>query len=200
MNAVHPPVHSPHRAGTVRSLVVLARVNLARNRVRTALGAAGLAVAIAATTFLVLISLGFDGAVVGTLLGDAVAIQVRAADYAAVGATLLLALLGVANVMYLNIRERGVEFATLRSLGWTDTDLNRVIAAEATGIAVLGTTAGLAIGLAGAAAFLGAVPYPAIAATTAISLAAGAAIAIIAAGAASHLTSRLPITAVLAEE
>lgn len=200
LDAIHAPVPTPKRAVTVRSLRALAMVNLARNKVRTGLGAAGLAVAVAAATFLVVITLGFRGAVVGTLLGNAIAVQVRGADYAAVAATLVLALLGVANVMYLNIRERGVEFATLSSLGWSVSNLNRVIVYEALGLGVLGTLGGVIVGLGTADIVFASTPVATLIVTTAVCSGAGIGIALVAAAGATHLMRRLPITAVLAEE
>lgn len=200
MTAVRPAITGSRRASSVRSLVALGLAGLARNRARTAIGAAGLAIAIAAAAFLVVITVGFRGAVVGTVLGDAVSLQVRGADIAAVVAIVLLALIGIANVMYLNIRERAVEFATLRSLGWTMRDLNRVILAEALGMSMLGAAWGLVLGLGGALLILGSVPYAALAVAAVGCTLLSAVIASLSAGAASQVISTRPISAVLAEE
>ena len=51
-----------------------------------------------ALTLLVAITLAFRGAVVGTLLGDVVAVQIRGVDYVAVAATVTLGVLAVADV------------------------------------------------------------------------------------------------------
>lgn len=200
LGAVHAAVPTPRRSVTVRSLPVLALVNVGRNKVRTLLGAGGLTVAIAAATFLAIVTLAFRGAVVGTVLGDAVAVDVRAADYAAVAATLLLALVGVVTVMYLNIRERGVELATLASIGWSAATLNRVITYEALVIGALGTASGIAIGAGGAAIVFDRAPVGSLLLTVALSVAVGLAITLLAAAGAGHLVRRIPITAVLAEE
>ena len=116
----------------VWTTTALALTNLSRARVRTVLAAAGVAVAVAVCTALLGIAQAFQGAIVGTALGDAVAIQVRAADYAAGAAILLLALVGVAAVLYLNIRERGAELATLMAIGWRRRDLAQLITREGT--------------------------------------------------------------------
>lgn len=200
MVAIHAPVPTPRRATTVRSIRALAGVNLTRNRVRTALGASGLTVAVAASTVLLAISLSFRGAVVGSVLGNAVAVHVRTADYAALGATLLLALLGVTNVIYLNIRERGVEFATLLAAGWSSGELNRVTLGEAFGLGVIGTGAGIVLGSVAATAFIAGVSTLALVVTALICMAVGLAITILAALGASHLLRQLPITALLTEE
>ncbi|WP_415143448.1 FtsX-like permease family protein [Nocardioides sp.] len=198
MAAIHVPAPTPRRTTVVRSVLALARVNLVRNRVRTLLGACGLTVA--AATLLLVVSLGFRGAVVGTVMGNAVAIQVRTADYAAVGATLLLALLGVVNVIYLNIRERSVEFAALLSMGWSARELNRSVLWEALGLGMLGTTSGVLLGVAAAAAFIAGAPLSAIGLTALICVGVGLGVTLLAALSASQLLRRLPITALLTEE
>jgi short subunit fatty acids transporter len=68
---------------------------------RAAIGAASLAIGITALTVLAAMTFAFRGVVVGSLLGNAVAVQVRGVDYVAVVATITLgvlagAVLGVA--------------------------------------------------------------------------------------------------------
>ena len=73
-------------------------------------------------------------------------------DTVAVAATVLLGALGaVADVLYLNIRDRSAELATLRATGWTAGALARLVAAEGFGIGVLGGLLGAGLGLAGLA-------------------------------------------------
>ncbi|WP_460829445.1 ABC transporter permease [Nocardioides hungaricus] len=200
MTAIHAPVPAPRRATLVRSVLALARVNLTRNKVRTLLGACGLTVAVAASTLLIGVSLGFRGAVVGSVMGNAVAIQVRTADYAAVGATLLLALLGVANVIYLNIRERGVEFATLLSTGWSARELSRATLWEALGLGMLGTVSGIILGLAAAAVVISGASASIMVLTALTCMGVGLTVTLLAALGASQLLRRMPITALLTEE
>lgn len=90
----------------------LAWVNVTRTRARSTLAAAGLAVAVAVLTVVVGIIAAFRGAVVGTLLGSAVTVQVRGSDYAAAAAIVVLTGIGVANVLFLSIRERGAALPT----------------------------------------------------------------------------------------
>ena len=80
-------------------------------------------------------------------MGRAVTIQVRTVDYAATAATMVLAIIGVVNVMILNIRDRGSELAALLAVGWTDRALTRMIASEGLGIGLLGALPGLVVGL-----------------------------------------------------
>jgi cytochrome c biogenesis protein CcdA len=75
---------------------------------------------VAALTLVTGVTLAFRGVVVGSLLGDAVAVQVRAVDYVAVVATVALGVVAVADVVALGIRERSAELATLRALGWPE--------------------------------------------------------------------------------
>ena len=60
----------------------------------------------AALTLLIGVTLAFRGAVVGSLLGDAVTVQVRGVDYVAVAATVALGVLAVADALLISISER----------------------------------------------------------------------------------------------
>lgn len=198
ISALQPDVTITHRTRLqVWTTGALARANLSRSRTRTILAAAGIGLAVAVCTALVGIAQAFQGAVVGTALGDAVAIQARGADYAAGAATFLLALLGVAAVLYLNIRERGPELATLLAIGWRRRDLARLITQEGTLIGLYGALPGAALGVAALAGLTGQLPAPLLA------TGAGAgALGILACAAAAYSTTvlirRLPVTTLLA--
>ncbi|MFG2040742.1 FtsX-like permease family protein [Dactylosporangium sp. NPDC048998] len=196
---LRPVALRPRRAGRPRGPLGLGLRNLLRVPGRTLLGAAALAIGITAATLLGAVTFAFHGAIVGTLLGDAVSLQVRSVDTIAVSATVLLGALAVADVLYLNIRDRSAELATLRATGWTAGALGRLVAAEGFGIGVLGGLLGAGLGLAGAAWLVGAVTtglvWTAIAA-----LAAGAAVATAAALVPALLLQRLPTARLLAEE
>jgi len=97
----------------------------------------------------------FRGVMVGSLLGDAVAVQVRGVDYLAVTATVALGVLAVADVVFLNIRERAAELATIRSFGWRESSLARLVVTEGVVIGAVGSLAGAGLGLAAAAEFAG---------------------------------------------
>jgi len=125
----------------------LALVNLLRTPVRTLVGAAGLAVGVAALTVLLAIERAFQGTLVDTLLGNAISIQVRGADLVAVILTIVLAGLSVADVLFLNLRDRAAEIATLRTVGWGETHLATVIALEGVGLGILGGIAGVVVGM-----------------------------------------------------
>ncbi|WP_116953455.1 ABC transporter permease [Jiangella endophytica] len=149
------PVVRGVRAPVVRGVRTLAVANVVRSPGRTGLGVLVVALGCAALTALLGITLAFNGAVVGSVLGDAVSVRAREIDYVAVLVTVLLSSIAVADVVFLNIRDRRAEFAVLQAVGWGDGRVRRVVLAEAALIgltgAVCGTVAGLAIaaGLAG---------------------------------------------------
>jgi ABC-type antimicrobial peptide transport system permease subunit len=133
-------------------------VNVLRTPGRSLVGALSLAVGVAALTLVTGVTLAFRGIVVGSLLGNAVAVQVRGVDYVAIAATVALGVLAVTDVVVLNIRERSAEFATLRALGWPESALGRLVIGEALLIGIAGSVTGAVLGLAAAAEFTGQVP------------------------------------------
>jgi len=199
LEAVRPAVRSTRGGRPVRSVRGLAARNLLRVPGRTALGVVSLGVGIFALTTLLAVTAAFRGAVVGTVLGDVVAVQVRTADYVAVAATLVLGGLAVADVLYLNLRDRSAEIATLRATGWRERQLTRLVALEGAGLGLLGGVGGAVLGLGAAAAFTGAVT-----ATMDFVAVAAAALGVIIATAASLPPAaglrRLPTATLLAEE
>lgn len=198
MAAVQPAVAQPRKASTLATVKAMGRVNVTRNLARTLLAALGLLIGVAAFTTLLAITWGFQGAVVGTVLGDAVAVQARGADYAAVAAILVLAALGVANVMYLNIRDRGPELATLRAVGWEPGHLDQMIISEGLSIGALGAVPGALLGVAAAWALTGSLTVVVVAAAG-VGLSTALALAIAAAMISTRLVRRLPTTVLLTE-
>src|SRR5439155_13255044 len=120
LDAVRPPVAAVTRRRPVRGIPSLALVNVRRARGRSLLAIAGLLVGVAGLTLLVAINRAFQGSLVGTLLGQAISLQVRGLDFVAVGVTIGLAALSVADVLFTNLRERAAEVVTLRTVGWRD--------------------------------------------------------------------------------
>jgi putative ABC transport system permease protein len=199
VSSVRPPVLAVRRAHQPGGITSLALLNVTRTPGRTAIGVASLAVGIAALTMLTAVTFAFRGVVVGSLLGDAVAVQVRSVDYIAAGATAALGVLAVADVVFLNIRERAAELATIRSFGWRDSALARLVITEGAIIGVTGSLAGAGFGLAAAAWFAGALPARLLA-IAAAAVAAGIIITAAAALLPAALLRRLPAANLLAEE
>jgi ABC-type antimicrobial peptide transport system permease subunit len=178
--ALRPIAGRAHRTRRPRTVLGLALVNLTRVPGRTLVGVAALAIGVCALTVLAAATYAFNGAIVGSLLGDAVSLRVRGVDTVAAVATVVLGALAVGDVLYLNIRDRAAEFATLHATGWGDGALTRLVAYEGLALGLLGALLGAGIGLAGVAWLDGTVParlvYVAIATAAAGTLAAGVAV------------------------
>lgn len=146
LDAILPPVTSRNSGRRVRSVLGMAFVNLGRLPGRTLVGAAGLLLGVAALTVLVAIEQEFHGTLVGTVLGSALSVQVRGADFVALGLTLALSALSAADVLYLNLREREAELVTLQTFGWSDGETRLLVALEALLLALGASVAGAVIG------------------------------------------------------
>ncbi|MBB5790568.1 ABC transporter permease [Jiangella mangrovi] len=152
---LQPRVLPGQRSPVVRGVRSLAVANVVRSPGRTVLGVLAVALGCAALTALLGITLAFNGAVVGSVLGDAVSVRAREIDYVAVLVTILLSSVAVADVVFLNMRDRRAEFAVLQAVGWGDGRVRRVVLAEAALIGLTGAVAGTLTGLAIAAGLAG---------------------------------------------
>jgi ABC-type antimicrobial peptide transport system permease subunit len=197
--AVRPAVLEARRAWRPRTLRALAVVNLLRTPGRTVLGALSLAIGVCALTLLLASTLAFHDTLVGTLLGNAVAVTVRGSDYVAVIATVGLGLAAVADVLFLNLRERAAEFATLTAAGWDDRALGRLLALEGMWIGAAGAVTGATVGLIAAAVFAGALPLALVLTALAAGLA-GTALAALTGLAPAAWLRHTPIVPILAAE
>ncbi|MGW1185316.1 FtsX-like permease family protein [Streptomyces drozdowiczii] len=197
--ALRPPVRASRRPHRRRTLASLASANLARVPGRTALGALSLAVGVCAVTAVAAILTSFDDHVVGTALGDAVALRVRGVDIAAALGTTLLGALSVADIVFLGIRERASEFALLRATGWSGAHLVRLVLHEAVLLGLLGAGAGAAAGAAAVAWLTGSVTA-ALAGTAATAAAGGVLLTAVAALGPVTALLRLPTAPLLAED
>ncbi len=197
--AVRPAVMPSRRAHAPRSLPGLAVTNLLRAPGRSLIGALSLAIGICALTLLLAFTLAFRGQVVGTLLGDAIAVQTRRVDYVSAVVTVVIGAAAVADVLYLNIRERVAEFATLRAIGWREATLGRLVTLEGAGMGMTGSVAGAGSGLALAAAFSGSLHAGLIIAAV-LAAVAGVVIATLAAILPARLLGRLAGPQALAQE
>ena len=200
LDAVRPAIRAPETVGRVRNTAGMAVANLTRVPSRTIVGAAGLFVGVGALTILIAIQRGFQGALVGTLLGNVVSIQVRGVDLLAAALVVALGAISVADVLFLNISERRIELVTLRTLGWRALDVARVICYEGFGMGVLGAGAGALLGLFVAERVIGGVAVSVGATASALALAIGIAAASVAALVPALRIGSLTAPAVLAEE
>ena len=199
VTSVRPPVLGVRRGHQPGGVTSLAAVNVLRTPGRALVGAVSLAVGITALTLLTAITFAFRGVIVGTLLGDAVAVQVRGVDYVAAAATVALGVLAVADVIFLNITDRAAELAAIRTFGWRESALSRLVITEGAIIGLAGSAAGAALGLAGAAEFTGQVS-PRLFLIAAAAVIAGVLVTALAALLPAQALRRLPAATLLAEE
>ena len=198
IDAVRPVARHGRRAHLVRGVLTLAAGSVVRAPGRAVVAAAALGVAVAGFTVLLAITRIFRGAVVGSLLGNAVSVQVRGVDYLAVGVIAALGAAAVADVLIINTRERASELATLFATGWREGTLAALVTAEGALIGALGSLLGGILGVA-AAVLLGA-GIGALVPLAAAGFGAGVVVAALASLVPATLTRRLPTTELLAEE
>ena len=197
--SVRPPVLPVRRARQPSGITGLALVNVLRTPGRTLVGAVSLAVGVSALTLLIAVTLAFRGAVVGTLLGDVVTVQVRGVDYIAVATTVALGVLAVADALLISITERAPELAVIRAFGWPEPALRRLVITEGALTGMAGSAIGAVPGLAGAAVFARQLPALLFAAAGA-AVVTGVLVTCVAALLPAHLLRRLPAAQLLAEE
>lgn len=157
-SALHPRAVVGRRSAHPRSIRGLAMANVGRSPGRTAMAAVSLATGVAGLLLLLAITWSFQGTVVGSLLGDAVSLRARAVDVFAVITTVVLSGLAVADVLYINLRERAAEFAVLQATGWNASAARRLVIYEAVYIGTIGGLLGSASGSLGIALLVGRLP------------------------------------------
>lgn len=146
-DAVRPAVSTPRRPTRLRGTASMALGYLRRTPGRVVAATLTLALAVASLTMLIGIVAGFHDTVVGSLLGNAVSVQVRGVDIAAGVLVGVLALGSLADILYLDIREQASSYASLQAAGWRDLTLGALIVQQAVLIGLLGALVGAAAGL-----------------------------------------------------
>lgn len=199
MEARRPVSCLPRRPHPSRSVFGLALVNVRRTPGRSVVAGLGVLIAAAAFTLLVCLATAFRGAVTGTLLGDAISVQVRGADVAATISIVIIAAAGIGNLTYLNLRARATELATLTALGWRPTVIARLILIETGLVATLFAITGAALGLSLFAVFAGSLTGPMWVAA-ALAAVVGLVSSLLAALIPTTALNRTPIAALLSEE
>ena len=106
--------------------------------------------------------------------------------------------LSVGDMLFLNIRERAPELVTLRSVGWRESHLARLVALEGLGIGLLGSLGGVGVGI-GLTLLVGG-PALELAVAGLLSGLVGVLVAIIGSLVPVSLIGRMTPAAVLAEE
>ncbi|MGV8908080.1 MAG: FtsX-like permease family protein [Propionicimonas sp.] len=123
-----------------------------------ALGALAVAVGTAAVAVVVEVNWIFAGTVVGSVLGDAVAVQTQASDVVAVAVIAVLALISVAVVLFTGATEDAPALAALRAVGWRDRSIAVLITSQGAIIGLIGAVVGLLVAVATMTVTFGANP------------------------------------------
>jgi ABC-type lipoprotein release transport system permease subunit len=153
-----------------RTLTRMAAANILRVPGRSLLAAAGVALAVAGLTLIAVLVTAFHGQTAGTLLGQAIIVQVHAADYLAAGICAVLGLALAGDIAYTATRDRAGEHALLRATGWTDADLTRLAGLETALTATAGAVTGTVLPVAAVWAATGTAPAAAITAAAVIAV------------------------------
>lgn len=182
----------------LRGTATMALSYLLRTPARVVTAALSLALGVTSLAILAGIIQGFRGSVVGTVLGDAISVQVQQPDVIAGALLAVIGLASLADVIYLDIREQASNYASLRATGWRDRTLAALVAWQAACIGAVGALLGVVLALAGLA-LLGALTLTTLLTTLGV----GAA-AVIAAVAVSLIPAlalrRLPMATLLAQD
>jgi ABC-type antimicrobial peptide transport system permease subunit len=198
LDAIRPPVTDRFSARNVSHMWIMAFTNLRRLPGRTLLGMAALFVSVAGMAALLSINLAFQGLLSNSLLGTFISLQVRGVDYLSIGLAVAVGALSVADVLFLNVRERGAELATLLASGWTKRNVARLVVLEGIILGFIGSTAGAVVGV-GLAALLGG-PALRMILTGLLAVALAVALVALASLVPARLVGRMAPTVLLAEE
>lgn len=198
LDAVIQVARIGRRARPVRSLTGMALANVRRAPGRAVLAAAALGVGVAAMTVLIAIDLTFTENIGGSALGGFITAQVRGVDFLSAGLAITLGAAAIADVTYLNLRERASELATLAATGWQRGQIARVLRTEAAVTSLAGAVTGAGCGLAAAAFAFG--QLPAVLAAAAAATVIAVAVALAATQAVLSGQGRGPVSEALADE
>jgi putative ABC transport system permease protein len=197
--ALMPAARAPRHGGRrVRTVAGLALTGIVRTPGRSAVAATGLAVGVAGLTVLLAAHVSFATSIGDSELAGLVNGSTRGTDLVSVLLTIALSAADLANLTYLNLRERAGELAALAASGWGRRQLTRLLASEAVVTAVTGAAAGAATGLVIAGIAFG-LTLPVLA-TAAIAAAGGTAVTLAAVITVLLFTSGRPLAAVLAAD
>ena len=139
-----PPIRAQRRSIKVNSPQALGLVGLTRRPLRLVRAVCAIAIAVIAVSILMIIAYTFQGAVAGTLLGDAIVLEVRTADIIAVIILTFLGLICLVMTLRFAHLEDASDWAILSAVGWHSTLVLRAVMAQGALIGVTGGLCGLA--------------------------------------------------------
>ncbi|WP_314146195.1 ABC transporter permease [uncultured Leifsonia sp.] len=200
-DAFRPRTTRHTSAGTVRlrGVVSLALLLGARRRGRATVAAVAVGLATACAVAVSMIVQSFNGAVVGSFLGNAVALHVRGPDIAAIVILSLLGLTAVVTVTTLAVMDDKASFATLRAIGWHDRKLALSLTVQNALIGAIGAAVGAVSAIVTIGAVIGA-PIGAGLATAVAAIAIATLACCLAALFPAALLRRLPVSRILAAD
>jgi len=200
VEAIKPPeLGGGRRLFRVRGGLTLGLQRILRRPGRLLLAATALGLATASLILLTGLVQSFRGQVIGTLLGDTIAIQVRPQDLVAAVFLAILGITATVMVLYMNITEDARTYATLQAAGWGRARLTTSITSQAAIIGLAGTTLGLIGGLSVTGWLTGTLPHPVL--TDAANIAIGGiAAAVLASLVPAASLRRIPTARILATE
>ena len=137
-----PPKHGVRWQHSARGTIGVGLAMLAQRPGRLVVGAAGVALAVVSDTLVLGVAWHFHDTLIGSLLGDAVAVQARTPDLVAAALITLLGLTAVGTLLFLEIAEDIKSFGALRAMGWSDAKVAVVIITQAAALAVVGIAVG----------------------------------------------------------
>jgi putative ABC transport system permease protein len=194
-----PAARAPRRRGLpVRSITGLAVSDVARTPGRCALAGAALAAGVAALAVLLAAQASFGRSIGDSALAGLVTASTRGPDLVSAFLAVGLGAASVADVTYLNLRERAAELAALAASGWGRPQIGRLLLTEAVITALVGSAVGAAAGLVTAGYAFGLSPF--VVAGAAGAAAAGTVTALIGTVAVLAAGSGRPLAAVLAAD
>lgn len=173
--------------------------SILRHPSRLALAALAVALPAASITVLDTITTVFKGRITGTVLGEAVTLQVRTPDRIAAACLIVLGITCVVTVLLVGLTEDAATLATLASTGWNDLRLAWLLTVQALLIGALGAGLGLAATLA-LINSLGIDLTPAVVALAGRNAAAAAIITMAVALAPASMLRRLPLARLLSRD
>jgi ABC-type antimicrobial peptide transport system permease subunit len=196
---LRPAVRAPRRRGrSVRTVAGMAFVALTRTPGRSAVAAGALAVGVAGLSVLLAAEASFGQSIGDSVLAGLVTASTRGTDLASAVLAVGLGAASVADVTYLNLRERAAELAALAATGWGRPELSRLLATESCALAILGSALGAAVGLIAAVYAFGLSALVVVGAVGA--MAAGAAAALLGTGVVLAFTGGRSLTPALASD
>ncbi len=198
-SALAPAARAPRRAGfPVRSIAGMALTGLGRVPGRCALAAVGLGVGVAALAVLLGAQASFNSSIGDSALAGLVTATTRGTDVISALLAVGLGAAAVADVTYLNLRERAGELAALEASGWGRRQIGMLLTLEGLLTALVGAIGGGAVGLVAASIAFG-LSWPVVGGAAAAA-AGGTVVALAGTAAVLLFTSDRPLAAVLAAD